>query len=140
MRDACWDELAQDGSPAITASLIKELESKLNWRVNRAAVGLANMKPQQAVLPLIDALETTHKYDIVKGGGNMSASFGSGGTGFSPGGKRIERREINHQNREVLNALSVLTDGVNFQFDEDRWRDWYARANTPPNINLRRSE
>ncbi len=140
VRDACWEELADDGSPAVVAELIKELQSSLNARVNRAAVGLANMKSPEAVLPLIDALETIHKYDIVKSGGNMSASFGSGGTGFSPGGKRIERREIKHQNREVLNALSILTNGVNFQFDKDRWRDWYARVNTPPNINLRRSE
>ncbi len=140
VREACWDELAHDGSPAVVASLIRELDNKLNQRVNRAAIGLANMNSEAAVLPLIDALNTTHKYDFVKGGGNMSASFGSGGTGFSPGGKRVERREIMHQNREVLNALSIVTQGVNFQFDEERWRDWYARLNTPPNINLRRSE
>ena len=38
------------------ATKVEELESKLNWRVNRAAIGLANMKAPEAISPLIDAL------------------------------------------------------------------------------------
>jgi hypothetical protein len=143
VREACWDALAEDGSPAVVASLIKELESKDNVRVNRAAFGLERMNDTAAIMPLINALVTKHKFKFVQGPpGNMQAGFrpGGGGMAFNPGRKNVDVREVDLQNRAVLNALSVLTEGTNFQFDENRWREWYARVNTPPNINLRRSE
>jgi hypothetical protein len=145
VQDACWDELARDGSPAIVASLLVELKSKDNRRVNRGAIGLARMNDRSAIRPLIDALVTTHKFKIVTRGGNMNAQFGRPGGGaarpgaaFGAGGRgpKIIEKEI--RNPEALNALLNLTDGANFQFEEDRWREWYARINTPPNINLRR--
>jgi hypothetical protein len=148
VQENCWDALADDASPTVVASLIKELESKDNLRVNRAAVGLERMNDPAAILPLINALVTKHKFKIVTGRGNMSASFGRPGTGtggtpgmgFGAGGGGPKIVETDLKNRDVLNALSVLTGGAQFQFEEDRWKDWYARLNTPPNVDLRRIE
>jgi hypothetical protein len=39
----------------------------------------------------------------------------------------------------VLEALVSLTDGQNFSYDKNRWKQWYIYANTPSNVNLRRS-
>jgi hypothetical protein len=146
VRDACWDELARDGSPAVVASLTKELESKDNRRVRLAAIGLGRMDNPSAIPALIDALVTTHKYKIIRRGGNMGASFSRPGGGINPGGglmaggRGVEIVSRDHQNREVLDALVSLAEGANFHYSEESWRNWYARLNTPPNINLRRSQ
>ena len=145
VREACWDELARDGSPAVVASLIEKLESKENYRINRAAVGLARMNDPSAIPALIDAVVTKHKKIISGGGGNIGASFRPGGGvggpgGLSVGGNKPKVYELDYQNREVLDALVSLSEGANFQFSKEQWRNWYARLNTPPNIDLRRGE
>jgi hypothetical protein len=147
VREACWDELARDGSPDVVASLTKELKSKENYRINRAAVGLARMNDRSAIPALIDAVVTKHKKTVGGGGGGpgrIGASFrpggGGGGGGLNVGGGGPKVYELDYQNREVLDALVSLSEGANFQFSKEKWRNWYARLNTPPNINLRRSE
>jgi hypothetical protein len=148
VREACWDELARDASPSVVASLTKELEGKENHRVNRAAVGLARMKDPSAIPALIDAVVTKHKKTVNVGGGGpgrIGAAFRPGGGVGGPGGLNVggggpKVYEFEYQNREVLDALVSLSEGANFQFSKEKWRNWYARLNTPPNINLRRSE
>jgi len=144
VRDDCWDQLARGRTDAVVASLIKLLVSKDNRKVNRAAVGLARMKNPSAIVPLIHALVTKHKFKVTTGGGNLNTTFGktSGGgggiSGMGVGGGRPKIIEREIQNREVLNALVSLTDGANFQYDGQRWKQWYARANTPEHVDLRR--
>ena len=145
VREACWDELARDGSPDVVVSLIKELESKENHRINRAAVGLSRMNDPSAIPALIDAVVTKHKKVIAGRGGNIGAAFRPGGGVGGPGGLNIGGNkpkvyELVYKNREVLDALVSLSEGANFQYSKENWRNWYARLNTPPNINLRRSE
>jgi len=147
VRDACWDELARDGSPEVVASLMKELDSKDNYRVNRAAVGLARMDDPSAIPALIDAVVTKHKevYSTGRGPGSIGAAFRPGGGSGGPGGLSVggggpKVVEVNRRNPQVNAALVSLTDGANFQYSKEDWRNWYARLNTPPDINLRRSE
>jgi hypothetical protein len=116
------------------------LKSKDNVLVNRAGAGLAHMKDPIAIEPLIDALITTHKYKVVKGNPNQtSATFGSGAPGgfsFGGGGEEIVTR--NQTNKNVLDALILLTGGVNFDFDVEAWRSWYALQKKPAAIDTRR--
>jgi hypothetical protein len=145
VRDACWDELARDGSPSVVLSLVEKLKSKENYQVNRAAVGLARMKDRSAIPALIDAVVTKHKKVVAGRGGNIGAAFRPGGGVGGPGGLNVgggqpKVYELDYQNREVLDALVSLSKGANYQFSKENWRNWYARLNTPPNINLRRSE
>lgn len=147
VRDACWDELARDGSPEVVVSLMRELESKENYRVNRAAVGLARMNDPSAIPALIDAVVTKHKkvFSTGRRPGSIGAAFTPGGGSGGPGGLSVggggpKVYEVDHRNEEVRAALVSLTEGANFQFSKEDWRNWYARVNTPPDIDLRRSE
>jgi hypothetical protein len=139
VRDRCIDELSRFGKQAAIGVFIKSLASKDNRIVNRAAIGLGVLSDPATTLALIDALITKHKYKV-GGGGGISTSFGQGGGGGLGvgGGPQIIEREL--QNKDVLTALNAIHTGVNFGYDKQAWKRWYAQSNTPPSFNLRRSD
>jgi hypothetical protein len=120
VRAAAWEALGEGPRPALAAQLIRELNSKDNKKVNRAAYGLSFIGDESAILPLIDALTTEHKFIINAGQGGTSAGFGTGansggGTFSAGGGPKLVEQAL--ENRSVLNALVALTDEpVNFQY------------------------
>ena len=126
--------------------LIKQLESADNAQINRAAIVLGRLKHPASALPLMNALVTTHKYMVQKGGqpGQTTASFGGGGgtgglPGMSFGTPKAETMEQDQNNPEVLSALLKVTgEQVNFQYNEARWKVWYANEKIPLSIDLRR--
>lgn len=136
------DQLLKYGRQDAIAVFIRALQSKNNRTVNRAAVGLSRLNATSAVLPLIDALSTTHAFIVNTGSGNLSGSFGRGlggsGTGFSAGGgpKRIKRQL---RNRSVHDTLVSLTK-QDFDYEEPAWREWYAQHRTPDVLTLRRDK
>ncbi len=140
IRDLCRDALKRRGGRASMHSFIKALSSSENYRVNRAAAALASVGDRNAVLPLIDALVTTHKYKVGGGGAGMTTSFGNGGSGLSTGGNKPKIVTQLYQNRAVLAALVVLTDGANLGYDKAAWRRWYTRSTAPAGLTLRRGE
>lgn len=138
VRDACLSALEKYGSAVAVDIFIPHLTDKSNTVVNRAALGIGRLKDTRATVPLIEALTTEHKLVIPGRGGNIGASFDkNGGGGLSTGGgPKVIRRVM--QNRAVLNALSAIHSGVNYQFDKERWRRWYEETNTPKQLSLRR--
>lgn len=139
LREKALDALAEIKSPVAVQMFIKMLGDEDNKVVNRAAIGLARMnEPQMSTLPLIDALVTEHKRVI--GGGGMQTGFGSdGGGGLSMGGKaKVVKEKV--PNESVVRALTSLHPGVNYRYNQDKWRAWYVAKNTPRQVNLRRAE
>lgn len=139
VRLTCLDHLKKRHSRAVVDYFIGKLRSSDNVEVNRAAVALRELGDTSAIGPLIEALVTTHRIKISSGNpGQITTSFGTGGTGVSVGGGPVVVTQA-VQNRQVLDALEKLTGGVNFGFDQARWRAWYAtqrRAENP--ISARR--
>ena len=125
---------APDRGAATYTALLKDANNTL---VRRGARALAHMPRPDSVLPLIDALITKHKIVLQPASPGLSPTFTSdGGGGLNTGGK-AKIVEQDFQNQDVLSALLSFDLGVNFQYDEDRWRAWYAeRAEYP--YNLRR--
>lgn len=142
VRLSCIDQLENRGSQSATRAFIRALESSDNTKVNRAAIGLGRLGDETAQMPLIHALNTKHRFRTGSGGsGSISPSFDSnGGGGLSAGGgPTVVEREV--QNRAVHGALISLTHGAaDHQYNEEAWINWYARVNTPANVNLRRSQ
>ena len=139
----CFDQIQSSGqSELAVAQLVAVLESNQITILRRAAVGLAHLEDPTAIQPLIDVLVTHHKVQVSpNNSGRLAPTFGSGpdggAGGISVGGSpRIENRRV--KNRSVLEALLALTDDVNFEFDQARWRQWYAKKNVPAGFNLRR--
>jgi len=141
VRLTCIDNLAKTKSHEVVGYYVSQLKSKDNQIVNRAAVGLSRMGDRSAVLPLIDALWTTHKFKIVTGSGSsngISSTFSStGGGGMSMGGgPKIIKKEL--RNQAVLDALVMLT-GVNYGFEQRNWKSWYASQQQRGTIDARRN-
>jgi hypothetical protein len=154
IRDRCLDELRRQGAPLATSAFSRELKSKDNRRVNRAALCLQRLGDRQATLPLIEALVTEHTFLVTPGGGGgggggLPLAFGAGGPvgaggggglgGLAVGGKP-QRVKKNIENKLVRDALTHLNPGVNFLYDVDAWRKWYIDTHTSTNVDLRRDE
>ena len=140
VRLSCLDQLKGKDLPNIVTFFAAKLRSKDNREVNLAATGLRYVHNESAVRPLIDALVTTHKFQIVKSSpGSMSASFDSaGGGGLSMNEKpKIIARRI--PNQAVLDTLVAITK-MNFSYDSVAWNAWLAAATKRPDFDARRSE
>lgn len=143
IRDAAVMELVRDPFRRQRAvqGFIAALKEKDNRLVQRAAKGLARLADPVAIPALIDALITTHKITLPGRGGNIGATFGRGGSGLNAGGggPRVVERRV--ENTEVLIALqATVGEGVNFHFDQARWRQWFADRHTPAEIDFRRDD
>ncbi len=138
VRERCVEQLRRWKSTRAMHYFIEKLSSKDNTVVNRAGAALGSLGNPDAVLPLIDALVTSHQFQVGSGG-NLNAGFSpDGGVGFGAGGKpKIIRQDFS--NRDVHAALSQLVSAnVNFAYNEEGWRNWYMHINTPAGVNLRR--
>ena len=136
--------LGQRGSVHSLDAFIQSLRSKDNLTIRRAGVALGRLGDTNAVLPLIDALVTTHEY-MVKPKANIRPSFGGsadGSSGFNGlgvgGGPRKVSRQL--ENKTVLDALVSLT-GKNYRYSESDWKRWYIQQRAlPADISLRRGQ
>jgi hypothetical protein len=143
IRLKCLDQLVTKPDHAAVAEFVSELKSRDNARVNQAGFCLGKLGDKTAIAPLVEALVTVHKFEIQEGSGNpnqMSAGFsptGQGGGGMTMGAapKKIIKQPMNNQ--RVLDALVALT-GMNFQFDQRAWKNWYATQKKPAAIDARR--
>ncbi len=143
VRDRALDGLAKSGARDVIPALVKALKHDKNPVVHRAAQVLGRLKAYEATLPLIDALTTKHKQQVGGSSGQTTAGFdktGSGGPGglSMGGGAKIVEFEV--QNDPVLAALTAMYSGVNFGYNKDAWRKWYAHERAPTEISLRRTE
>lgn len=144
LRDRCLTELKRQGAYRAVPAFIKELQAKDNKIVKRAAIGLHVMGDVSATKPLIDALNTKHKFIKQGNPGQMSASFGGGGDNGGLGGLSMGQKtqifNLDMQNEEALAALTALHPGVNFAYDEDRWKRWFMTSKATLAPDLRRGE
>ncbi|HEY2838364.1 MAG TPA: HEAT repeat domain-containing protein [Pirellulales bacterium] len=140
VRASCLEYLAKANHPGAVDFFIKRLQHKDNVMVNRAGYALGKMKDQRALRPLIDALVTTHKFQVQTGNGNgMNTGFnnGGGGGGFSFGGGGPQIVDVEKQNPDVHSALTALS-GVNFDYNKRAWKDWLSSQKKTQNVDARR--
>lgn len=145
IREACLDELKRQGPATVVPAFVLELKSKDNKRVNRAADCLAALGDPSATLPLISALVTEHRFQVVQGsnpgsiGGTFSPNGSPGAGGMSMGGKpQYIKKQL--QNSGVLGALMTIhPTAQNNQYDIEAWRAWYTKTQTTVSIDLRRT-
>jgi hypothetical protein len=135
------DCLEAHPTPNVVDYFVKRLGDRNNAMVNRAALGLARMKNESAIGPLIDHLVTPHKFLISPGSDGSNGALSCGlEEGLSHEADRREAPKIivrQLENDGVLEALVTLT-GVNFSFDADSWKKWHSRRTKPQSLNARR--
>jgi hypothetical protein len=123
---------------------VQALKHKNNKVVNLAGEALGRIGDPGAISPLIDALVTTHKYQIQPGSGSggtaIGATFGSGGGGLSLGGNKPKIVQKDEENPSVHQALVKLSGKQNFEFDEQAWRAWFVDLQMRQRVNMRRDD
>ncbi len=150
VRLTCLDYLLARGHPLRITPYVDALDPRRqnNEIINRAAEALQILGNPAAISPLIQALVTTHKYQNNDAPpGEMGASFSrdgrggglGGGGGLSLGGGPRVRR-VDHKNMAVRQALSSLTGGQDFEFDETAWRRWYVNEQIQDYVDTRRDQ
>lgn len=114
--------------------LRQRLQDKNPAVINQTALVLARIGDKDSIPALIDALISTV---TIKGGGggDISTSFGNGGTGFGAGKKPDKKQLV--QNATVLAALRGMTR-VDYGYNQAAWKKWYEVDQTPTNVDLRR--
>ncbi len=147
VRLQCLEYLTRSGRPVSLTPYVRALKHKDNVLVNRAGEALQEIGNPAAISPLINALVTTHKYQVGEGSpGQIDASFsprgsrggGGGGLSFGGGGPKFEK--IAQENLHVLRALIKLSDGENFGYDEEAWRHWLVNRSNRLQFDARRDE
>jgi len=132
----CVRLLEKHGHTSAAKRYLQELKSQDNKLVRRAGYALGILGDDQAILPLIHAVTTTHT-KLVGGRGDGRINAGSGG--LSAGQTKPQKVDRVLNNKEVHSALVSLTD-QNFEYNKQKWLDWYRRQSTPPNLDLRREQ
>jgi hypothetical protein len=145
IRALCVDYLVGGGRPVSIVPYVQALKSGDNIIVNRAGEALGVIGDPEAMSPLIDALVTTHKYTVQPSGGgpgDITAGFSpsGGGGGLQMGGNKPQIIERDRENLRVLRALTTLSGGQNFDYDELAWRHWFVDQQMRQHANARRDE
>lgn len=144
LRLSALDEVMPHKGPGVTEYYIARLSPKRSTheQLNYAAYALGALQDSSAVPALIQALETTHKFQVQTGSSNGStsatagrSSSGGGGMGFGVGGKTITISKP-MQNPEVLESLKKLT-GMNFYYDQPQWIRWYQNKTGGAGASIR---
>ncbi len=145
---ASLDAVVPRKSPAVVKVFVKTLHSVDNQQVNRAAHALGKLNDPATIVPLIDALVTSHVVPNRAAGGKPPGTTTTGiaygpndqqGTPFTQFGAPKPGR-VQVPNHEALAALVEIGGGVSFGFDQQAWRDWYSvfEKQQPPQLNSRR--
>jgi len=144
-------ELVRNRPPHVAKSYLPALKDNNNIKLNRAGYALGRLGDRSCISPLIDALVTTHYMVLPSNPNTHTATFlqpaasGTGGplggTGFSSG----EPPQVipwTVRNDEVLQALILLSGGVNLGFDQRAWNSWLANENrtSSPSVESRRDD
>lgn len=155
IRTAAIEGIDEPCYEKVQALFLRDLRNQNNAVVCRAALGLKRVGDERSIAPLIDALATSHSYQVrVRGAGGQTYSNGPVGlqsgslppeveaglrTGQYPNGvvllnspnpadnmlSRVVTVRVDHQNAEVRAALHRLT-GQDFGYDERLWHLWWA--------------
>jgi hypothetical protein len=148
VRDYTLQQLVDAKHPATTGAFLSEMSAGISKGddagrdvVNRAAYALGRLNAEQAVFPLIAALQTKTRTRVGGGGagGGIGATpiFGdNGAAGLSAGGKE-KIIENTHNNPGVLDALRSITK-QDFEYNQVAWKQWYIDQKTPKARSMRR--
>lgn len=104
-------------------------------RIDRAAQNLQAIPSEVAIVPLINALVTTG--NIIQQRQQNAGIDSTGGSGLTTPGST--KAPVSYEQKSVLSALQSITK-VNYSFNKDAWRLWFAQAYAKTNLDLRRIE
>jgi hypothetical protein len=137
VREAALEQLLNYGSSSAVATYLPMLKSKDNRLVNRAARALTWFPDPELALTYVDALVTEHKQVIAPGPGTQAGFTPESGGSFSTGSKpKVIKQKLT--NPAALTLVKMIEPDVDHGYDEQRWKQHFARQRTLFSGDLRR--
>lgn len=136
IREKALETLVRIAPNTAIANYVPMLKSNDNALVQRAASALAYFPDPELALTLVEALITEHKQEI-PADQSTSVGFGGNGGGLSTGGKaKVVVTKV--QNPQVLSLLRQIEPDANYGFDQNLWRQHFARRLSQYEGDMRR--
>ena len=111
------------------------LRSQSRDIINSSGRLLAEIGSPEAIVPLMNSLQTIHKVSTGKRPGGMNAASVDGNVqGLDTGGPASEDRRFN--NPVISSALQSIT-GQRFGFDRPSWMSWYIENHSYTEMDMR---
>lgn len=138
IRELCFERLKEYGKYQAIGYYVSRLKDSDNRVVGKAGRALIELNHPEIALDLVEAIKTKHRRVTAAGNDTNVSMSPNGGGGLQMGGKPQVRDDY-IANPSVLEALRQLVpDGVNFQYDQDAWRQYFAQRLAPTPGDLRR--
>jgi hypothetical protein len=136
VRAECVEKLSEFGRDAAIESFLMLLTNRQPAKdkpevYDRIGEALAVIGDERCIERLLDCLVTDHLIVPPPQPGNQAVQQKNGNVNFGQGQPQPKKARIN--NDGILNALVTISNGENFGFDVDAWRNWYARKYAAPN-------
>jgi hypothetical protein len=107
-----------------------QLYGRLGWAFQK-------LQDPRVVPRLIECVWTQHTRMVGGSAGTQAGFSPEGGVAFQQGGRpQPMTRQV--EQPAVLEALRQYSDGADFGFNKQAWREWYAQQNASVGIDLRR--
>ncbi|XZE53299.1 hypothetical protein SH139x_005034 [Planctomycetaceae bacterium SH139] len=141
IQEDCLDLLRGEHKFRAMAYYLNHLGSNDNAVVSSAGRALAEINDPEIALVLVEALVTEHT-TISQPGNDTNVGMSRDGSGPGGGmqfGGKAQKITRSLENPEILTALlELVPDDVNYMYDEERWRNYFAMKMAPPPGDLRR--
>lgn len=117
-------------------NILSRPPSERQGEFDRAASNLQGFADKRAIVTLINAISTIK--EVVQTNPGKTGISTDGGMSMGTGSSQKFRIPVQHPT--ALATLVDLAEGVNWQYDQAKWRQWYALKYGRSNLNLRRDE
>lgn len=138
IREAAMEQLAEYGASSAVATYLPIIKSDKHSSqlVRRALRGLSYFPDRELWASYIDGLITKHKQKVAAGPAIQAGQVnGQGGLQM---GRKQEPKPIEVRNAGALTLLKMIEPGVDYNYDEQAWREHFARQLTTYEGDLRR--
>ncbi|TWU43345.1 hypothetical protein Q31b_23840 [Novipirellula aureliae] len=137
VREAAISKLHEFGSRSAVASYTRMLRSNDHGAVTQALRALSYFPDIELAPIYIESLVTKHTKTEAPGAGTQSSFAGDGSTAFSQGGKP---KTVTYylENPGALSLLKTVEPDVDYGYDQQRWREYFAAKRSSYSGDLRR--
>ncbi|QDT09613.1 HEAT repeat domain-containing protein [Planctomycetes bacterium K23_9] len=138
VREAALAELKKYGWDSAIATYVPMLAPKNSSdNVRRALRGLTYFPQSHLAMTYVNALITTHMQVVPQGPGISTGFSDTGSSGFTTGSDN-KPKPVRRKNTDALTLLKMIEPDVDYGFNQQAWREYFAAKLTAYRGNLRR--
>ena len=138
VREEALRQLTEYGASSAVATYLPLLQSSSLQQVKAAARALAFFPDPELAFEYVRALVTEQKTRTQIGSTGTNAAFGNNGVAGLSSGTQVVERTQTIRNPEVLDLIKKIAPGIDYRYDEQAWKRYFAELRNPNRSDLRR--